>query len=78
MTEWSVEQYCDTCRKTTPHKEIMVRKPSRYDTDCSILGRIKLFVHSWINAGEYHDTDRYVTCKVCNHQVLDNRGSEFE
>ncbi|WP_038123544.1 hypothetical protein [Vibrio nigripulchritudo] len=78
MTEWPAEQYCDTCRTTTNHKEMMVRKPSRYDTDYSLSGRIKLFLHSWINAGEYHDMNRYVTCKACNTKSLDNRGNEFE
>ncbi|GLQ73744.1 hypothetical protein [Vibrio penaeicida] len=78
MTEWSAEQYCNTCRKTTSHTETLVRKPSSYDSDTSLLGRIKLSLHTIINGGSYYDMDRYVTCKTCHTKELKNQGNEFE
>ena len=64
--------------RETPHSEVLVRKPSRYDTDKSILGTLKLWAHTLLNGGHYYDMDRYVTCKECGHKEKDNWGKEFE
>ncbi|MBA5764299.1 hypothetical protein H2O73_18225 [Vibrio sp. 404] len=78
MSTFSTSCFCNKCQIDTKHSEVLVRKPSRYDTDQSILGRIKLLMHSFINGGHYYDMDRYVQCKVCGQKTLDNKGSEFE
>lgn len=78
MLSYPASHFCKKCQSDTPHTEVMVRKPSSYDTDTSLLGRIKLLAHTFINGGEYHDMDRYVECKVCGHKELDNKGNEFE
>lgn len=78
MSLSSDAHFCKKCQKDTPYSEILVRKPSKYDTDRSVIGRIKLFAHTLINGGNYHDMDRYVTCKVCGLKELDNKGQEHE
>lgn len=78
MTLFSASYFCNKCQTDTEHSEVLVRKPSRYDTDKSTLGRIKLFIHSFINGGHYYYMDRYVQCKICGQKTLDNKGSEFE
>tara|TARA_B100001057_G_scaffold232255_1_gene232469 strand:+ start:2419 stop:2592 length:174 start_codon:yes stop_codon:yes gene_type:complete len=57
---------------------MLVRKTSNYDTDTSLLGRIRLFAHTFINGGQYYDMDRYVTCKVCGNKEKDNWGKELD
>ncbi|WP_260260983.1 hypothetical protein [Vibrio intestinalis] len=78
MRSYPATHFCTKCNMETPHKEILVRKPSSYDTDTSLLGRIQLLAHIFINGGHYYDMDRYVTCKVCGTKELDNKGNEFE
>lgn len=72
------QHYCQSCNKETVHNEVLIRKPSRYDKDPKILGRIKLLLHAFINGGHYYDMDLYVTCQTCGRRELDNKGSEFE
>ncbi|WP_047045477.1 hypothetical protein [Vibrio mexicanus] len=78
MTGYPATHHCNQCKEQTPHREILVRKPSEYDGDTSPLGRVKLFVSSVINGGHYYNMDRYVTCQVCGTKELDNKGNEFE
>lgn len=78
MSGYPAKHFCQQCSKETPHSEVLVRKPSRYDNDPSLLGKVKLLLHSFINGGHYYDMDRYVTCKECGHKQLDNWGKEFE
>lgn len=70
--------HCDTCNQQTEHTESMVRKPSKYDNNKTLFGRLMLFVHEFINGGNYHNMDRYLTCKVCKTRTLHNVGNEFE
>ncbi|ARP37251.1 hypothetical protein [Vibrio syngnathi] len=78
MSGYPATHLCKKCNKETPHSEVLVRKDSSYDIDHSVLGRIKLFVHSIVNGGHYYDMDRYVKCKVCGTQEVDSWGNEFE
>ncbi|WP_070971684.1 hypothetical protein [Vibrio sonorensis] len=78
MSGFPASHYCNKCHSDTPHSEVLVTKPSSYDTDTSILGRVKLFAHTFINGGHYYNMDRYVTCKICGNRQLDNKGDEFE
>ncbi|MGF1911165.1 hypothetical protein L4C38_17180 [Vibrio kasasachensis] len=78
MFSFPTSYFCNKCQADTAHSEVLVRKPSRYDTDKSILGRIKLLMHSFINGGNYYDMDRRVQCKVCGQKTLDNKGCELE
>ncbi len=78
MSGYPATHFCKQCEQETPHSEELVRKTSSYDTDTSLLGRIKLMAHTFINGGHYYDMDRYVTCKVCGHKEKDNWGKEFE
>ncbi|CAV19889.1 hypothetical protein AB4516_17210 [Vibrio sp. 10N.222.54.F12] len=78
MSGFPATHFCKTCNKETPHSEVLVRQTSSYDTDKTLLGRIKLFANSIINGGHYYNMDRYVECKVCGTRELDNWGNEFE
>lgn len=78
MSEFPTAHFCKQCDQQTPHSEVLVRKPSSYDKDTSLVGRVKLMAHTFINGGHYYDMDRYVTCKVCGHKEKDNKGDEFE
>ena len=78
MSGFPAAHFCKRCNRETPHSEVLVRKPSRYDTDKSILGTLKLWAHALLNGGHYYDMDRYVTCKECGHKEKDNWGKEFE
>ncbi|MCG9727184.1 hypothetical protein L1D54_04700 [Vibrio brasiliensis] len=78
MSGFPAAHFCKQCDQQTPHSEVLVRKPSSYDTDTSLVGRIKLMAHTFINGGHYYDMDRYVTCKVCGQKEKDNKGDEFE
>ncbi|MEZ8064639.1 MULTISPECIES: hypothetical protein [Vibrio] len=78
MSGYPAAHFCKQCEQKTPHREVLVRKTSSYDTDTSLLGRIKLMIHTFINGGKYYAMDRYVTCKVCGHKEKDNWGNEFE
>lgn len=78
MSASSDTHFCKACKGETPYSEVLVRKPSKYDSDPTVLGRLKLFAHTFINGGNYHDMDRYVTCKVCGLKELDNKGREHE
>ncbi|GAB2642278.1 hypothetical protein [Vibrio panuliri] len=78
MKSYPATHFCQKCQSDTPHSELLERKPSSYDTDTSLLGRITLFAHTFINGGHYYDMNRYVQCKVCGQKELDNKGSEFE
>ncbi|MEF1171662.1 hypothetical protein [Vibrio sinaloensis] len=78
MSGYPATHFCKQCEQETPHSEVLVRKNSSYDTDTSLLGRIKLMAHTFINGGHYYDMDRYVTCKVCGYKEKDNWGKEFE
>ncbi|MCK6262283.1 MULTISPECIES: hypothetical protein [Vibrio] len=70
--------FCKQCNQDTKHGEVLVRKPSSYDTQTTMRGRILLFLREFINGGHYYNMDRYVTCKTCGHRELDNKGNEFE
>lgn len=50
MSGFPAAHFCKRCNKETPHSEVLVRKPSRYDTDKTILGTLKLWAHTLINA----------------------------
>ena len=78
MSGYPAAHFCKQYEQKTPHREVLVRKTSSYDTDTSLLGRIKLMIHTFINGGKYYAMDRYVTCKVCGHKEKDNWGNEFE
>ncbi|EGA69252.1 hypothetical protein VISI1226_02582 [Vibrio sinaloensis DSM 21326] len=78
MSGYPATHFCKQCEQETPHSEELVRKTSSYDTDTSLLGRIKVMAHTFINGGHYYGMDRYVTCKVCGHKEKDNWGKEFE
>ncbi len=78
MSGYPANHFCKQCEQKTPHSEMLVRKTSNYDTDTSLLGRIRLFAHTFINGGQYYDMDRYVTCKVCGNKEKDNWGKEFD
>ncbi len=78
MSGYPATHFCKQCSQETPHSEILVRKTSSYDNDRSLLGRVKLMAHTFINGGHYYDMERYVTCKVCGHKEKDNWGNEFE
>ncbi|WP_434762081.1 hypothetical protein [Vibrio fortis] len=78
MPGYPATHFCKTCNQETPHSEILVRQPSRYDVDKTWLGKVKLFAHSIINGGHYYNMDRYVTCKICGTKERDNWGNEFE
>ncbi len=69
MSGFPASHFCKRCNQETPHSEVLVRKPSRYDTDKTILGTLKLWAHTLINGGHYYDMDRYVTCKECGHNT---------
>lgn len=71
-------RYCKRCKAPTEHRESLVRKPSSYDTDKSLLGRVTLFIHEFINGGHYYNMNRYVTCTICGKKTLENMGNEFE
>ncbi|MGY2573859.1 hypothetical protein [Vibrio sp. C8] len=71
-------RYCKRCKIPTEHRESLVRKPSSYDTDKSILGRVTLLIHEFINGGHYYNMNRYVTCTICGKKSLENMGNEFE
>jgi len=71
-------RYCERCKTETEHQETLERKPSSYDQNKSIFGRIMLFVHEFINGGHYYNMNRFVICKQCSTKVLDNKGTEFE
>ncbi|EOC6597804.1 hypothetical protein ACI6KS_003652 [Vibrio parahaemolyticus] len=73
-----VSRYCECCKTATEHKETLERKPSSYDENKSIFGRLMLLVHEFINGGHYYNMNRYLVCKICRHKVLDNMGNEFE
>ncbi|MGY3568677.1 hypothetical protein J4N42_02025 [Vibrio sp. SCSIO 43135] len=75
---FTATQFCEKCQQETVHSEVLVRKPSRYDTQFTWTGRILLFIREFINGGHYYNMDRYVKCKVCGHKQLDNKGDEFE
>ncbi|MGR5284430.1 hypothetical protein ACP3V5_03855 [Vibrio maritimus] len=78
MFSMTSSTYCQACNKPTSHKEMLVRKPSSYDTEPSLMGKIKLFAHTFINGGHYYDMDRYITCQDCGKRTLENKGKEFE
>ena len=73
-----VARYCECCKTVTEHKETLERKLSSYDTNKSIFGRLMLLIHVFINGGHYYNMNRYLTCKICGHKVLENMGNEFE
>lgn len=78
MSGYPAKHFCKQCGQETPHREILVRKTSSYDSDRSLLGRVKLMAHTFINGGHYYDMERYVTCEVCGRKEKDNWGNEFE
>ena len=78
MSGLPATHFCKRCNKETAHSEVLVRKPSRYDMDKTILGTLKLLAHTLINGGHYYDMDRYVTCKKCGCKEKDNWRKEFE
>lgn len=78
MSGFPATHFCKKCNKETPHSEVLTRKSSSYDANPSLVSRIKLLVHTFINGGHYYDMDRHVKCKVCGAIELDNWGNEFE
>ncbi len=78
MSGFPATHLCKKCNQETPHSEILTRKVSRYDSNPSLMSRIKLLVHAFINGGHYYDMDRHVKCKACGTKELNNWGKEFE
>ena len=71
-------EYCEVCKSETEHKEMLLRKPSRYDNNKSFFGRFMLFIHEFVNGGNYHNMDRHIKCGVCGNKAISNTGTEFE
>lgn len=78
LGETMVMKYCDCCKTDTEHTESLERKPSSYDQNKSLFGRLVLFVHEFVSGGQYYNMNRYFICAVCKKKSLENVGKEFE
>lgn len=78
MSGFPSANLCKRCNSETPHSEVLVRKPSSYDTGKSILGTLKLWAHSLIKDDHYFNMDRYATCRECGHKEKYNWVKEYE
>jgi len=61
MPSSSDTHFCKACNNETPYSEVLVRKPSKYDSDPSLLGRIKLFAHTCLRSYFYLASKRQLS-----------------